>query len=85
MAADLAVAFDGHGAFLQVHALEHGVFAETLLDIQRRFLQALFLCVRGGLFFFLTSQNFIIREKIQLQGSVFRNILLADQAGNAVR
>ena len=41
--ADLAVAFDGHGAFFQIHALEHGTFAEAFLNIQGSLLQPFFL------------------------------------------
>ena len=80
MTADLAVAFDGHGAFLQVHAFEHGVFAEAFLNIQGSLLKALFLCIRGSFLFLLTGQSLIIREEIQLQGSLLRDILLGNQA-----
>ena len=79
MTTDLAVAFDGHGAFLQVHAFEHGVFAEAFLNIQGSLLQALFLCVRGGFLLLLAGQGLIIREEVQLQGSFLRYIILGNQ------
>ena len=40
--ADLAVAFDGHGAFFQIHPFDHGTFAKAFLDVQGGFLQTLF-------------------------------------------
>ena len=82
--ANLAVSLNGGATFLQVQAFEHGTFAEAVPDMQRCFLQALFLCVRGGIRFHLPGQALIVCEQGQLQGCFLRNVPFTDQPGGAI-
>ena len=78
MAADLGVSVSGGGPVQIIHAAQHGVFPEFMLDIQHRPLSLFFLLQRRVQHGPPLLEQGIIGKHIQLLRAVRLRLLLGD-------